>query len=704
MWFKTFRKSRAAASSRRQPTRLRSHTTRLQLEALEHRDVPAYLITNLGTLGGNYIEATDINTTGQVVGDSALPNGNPHAFLWRSGTMIDLGTLGGTYSNATGINDVGQVVGYSGTSSDPAGRHAFLLTPEDTDGNGTPDRWFRDTNGDGINDLMRNLGTPGGNNAQSAAFDVNNLGQVVGLSSWETPERYTYRACLWSAGVISDLGTGGGQNSLAAAINDAGVVVGTIDFGAAGSDAFVWKNGLLTDLDGLDSAADINHSGQIVGAWASLAVTWTPNEPNGTSGSYSLPLGTLPPRSEDGWSYSFPAEINNVGQVVGNSPWYQGGGSANRGFIYENGFMWELPLNRAMAINDVGQIVGDGKLLTPVVPQTAISMSEASVVEGNAGTTDAVFTISLSVPANQEVTVDYRTAEFGATAGDDYVSTSGTLHFAPGQTSQTVRVPVIGDLISEPDEYFYLSLSNPCVYAVIDQGYGLGTIVNDEPPEIRISDAFCQEGNAGTTSVGFYVDLSGASAQPVTVAYSTANGTATSEGDYRAASGTLTFAPGETSKTITVAVNGDRLPEPNETFVVNLSSPTNATIADGQGVGTIVDDEPHISISDVTKKEGKKGQKTLFTFTITLSVAYDQPVTMSFRTVNGTATTGDNDYVAQTGTLTFAPGETTKTITISVKGDSKRETTEYFYLDLFGNSSNSLFSKKRAIGTILNDD
>ena len=111
-------------------------------------------------------------------------------------------------------------------------------------------------------------------------------------------------------------------------------------------------------------------------------------------------------------------------------------------------------------------------------------------------------------------------------------------------------------------------------------------------------------------------------------------------------------------------VIGDRLGEPNETFAVNLSSPTNATI----------------------------------------TVAYDQAVTMSFRTVNGTATTGDNDYVSKTGTLTFAPGETTKTITIEVKGDSKREANETFYLDLFGNSINSLFTKNRGIGTILNDD
>jgi hypothetical protein len=79
-------------------------------------------------------------------------------------------------------------------------------------------------------------------------------------------------------------------------------------------------------------------------------------------------------------------------------------------------------------------------------------------------------------------------------------------------------------------------------------------------------------------------------------------------------------------------------------------------------------------------------------------------VTLSYRTADGTATAGDGDYVAQAGTLTFAPGETTKTITIEVKGDNKKEADESFYLDLFDNSSNALITKKRGTGTILNDD
>src|SRR5262249_42805065 len=110
-----------------------------------------------------------------------------------------------------------------------------------------------------------------------------------------------------------------------------------------------------------------------------------------------------------------------------------------------------------------------------------------------------------------------------------------------------------------------------------------------------------------------------------------------------------------------------------------------------------------ISMGDVSKKEGNGG-KTSLVFTVTLSAAYDHKVTVSFSTASGTATIGGNDYVAKNGTLTFKPGETTKTITINVRGDTRREADVYFYLDLFGNTTNSWFSKSRGVGTILNDD
>jgi len=167
--------------------------------------------------------------------------------------------------------------------------------------------------------------------------------------------------------------------------------------------------------------------------------------------------------------------------------------------------------------------------------------------------------------------------------------------------------------------------------------------------------------------------------------------------------GAESTAPGEDSKTITVPVYGDRVAEPNETFNVNLSGATNAAMGDGQGIGTILDNEQRISIDDVTRTEGRKGT-TYFTFTVTLSAAYDQTVTTSFRTYNGTATTSNRDYAGKSGTLRFKRGERTKTISVAVKGDSTPEADEDFTVQLFGASSNALLLDALGIGTILNDD
>jgi hypothetical protein len=145
--------------------------------------------------------------------------------------------------------------------------------------------------------------------------------------------------------------------------------------------------------------------------------------------------------------------------------------------------------------------------------------------------------------------------------------------------------------------------------------------------------------------------------------------------------------------------NGDGRPDAAAANIVSNS----VSVLLNDGAWAVQSTPPRITINDVTKAEGKNGSSTSFTFTVSLSAAYDQPVTVSYRTVNGTATAG-SDYTSASGTLTFAPGQTTMTITIVVKGDSKRESNETFYLDLFGLSSNALFTKNRGIGTILNDD
>jgi ELWxxDGT repeat protein len=284
-------------------------------------------------------------------------------------------------------------------------------------------------------------------------------------------------------------------------------------------------------------------------------------------------------------------------------------------------------------------------------------------------------------------------------------------------SSLTVRVLLgYGDGTFQSDHMSYIAAQQGALAVAdfnrdgrLDVATGDGSILLNDgnwptlPPAIRVSDVTVAEGNSGTRAATFAVTLSRTSAQPVTVSYATADGTARAGSDYLAASGTLTFAPGQTSQSVTVLVNGDRLGEANETFRVNLSAATQAIIGDDQGVGTIVDDEPRLRISDVLQQEGNTGTRP-YVFTVTLSAVYDQPVTVSYQTVDGTATTSDGDYVAQSGTLTFNPGEVAKTITVAVQGDTKQEADELFYVDLFGNSSNSWYDKKRGTGTIVNDD
>jgi ELWxxDGT repeat protein len=276
----------------------------------------------------------------------------------------------------------------------------------------------------------------------------------------------------------------------------------------------------------------------------------------------------------------------------------------------------------------------------------------------------------------------------------------GTLWKSDGTTAGTQRV-------ADLDPVWLRNVNGTLFFAADDGTHGreLWTLVDDgmpPPPVLNIADVTVTEGNSGTTNATFTVTLSAASAATVTVSYTSADGTAVAPSDYTSASGSLTFAPGQTSKTITVPIVGDRRGEPNETFFVNLSSPTNATIADGQGMGTIVDDEPRISISDVTRVEGNSGT-TSFVFTVTLSAAYDVPVTVDFATADGTARTGNSDYVGTTGTLTFAPGQTTKTVTVIVKGDKKKESNETFFVNLSG-ATNALMLDSQGVGTILNDD
>ncbi len=226
-------------------------------------------------------------------------------------------------------------------------------------------------------------------------------------------------------------------------------------------------------------------------------------------------------------------------------------------------------------------------------------------------------------------------------------------------------------------------------------------------PVVNIGDASVTEGHTGTRSASLTVTLSPASSQPITVTYGTANGSAAAGGDYQSASGILTFDPGQTTKVVSVLANGDRAGELDETFLVNLSLTSGgAVIADSQGVGTIVDDEPRVSIDSVSKNEGNSGT-TQFVFTVSLSSASSAAVSLNFATANGSAKAVE-DYDARSGVLAFNAGETSKTIAVGVKGDRKFEWQEVFYVNLSGATGAFIIQNWgmniQGTGVVRNDD
>jgi len=222
------------------------------------------------------------------------------------------------------------------------------------------------------------------------------------------------------------------------------------------------------------------------------------------------------------------------------------------------------------------------------------------------------------------------------------------------------------------------------------------------PATLSVGDAAILEGNSGTQYALVSVTLDAPAKKTVTVNYATAAGTATAGVDYGGVSGRLTFARGETSKTVAVPVYGDRLTEADESFTVNLSGAQGARIGDGRGLVTVVEDEPRLRVGDaagtvVHHVDGSVSGTTLY-FTVSLAAAYDQVATVNYATVDGTATAGV-DYLAASGTLTFAPGETTKTIAVTALANFAG-VTRWFSIDLSGASANAQIIDDQGVGTI----
>ena len=348
-------------------------------------------------------------------------------------------------------------------------------------------------------------------------------------------------------------------------------------------------------------------------------------------------------------------------------------------------------------------------------PPPTISVSDGSATEGEA----IKFKVSLSGPTERQVSIRLK-PEVGpgdtAKLLDDFDGREWSLGFSgsTGTASATVPVSTADDDIDEQDETFTLRLLNP-TNATLGDATATGTIIDDDdgnPPSAGklpivgfVVDPNITEGGW----MSFHVKLSEKSDRQVSVQYATSSGTAQSGTDFTAKKGLLSFSAGDTWELVRVRTTRDRVNEGNETFTLTLSSPLNATLGNATATGTIteadtdVDGLPYVAVKESTDAvEGKP-----VAFTVRLSVASKQTVTVQYETwevqwgvvrVNGedssTGAKGGTDFVATSGTLTFAPHETEKTVSVSTMDDSEHEGSEYLYLKL-SNPKNAAFRTLR---------
>ena len=256
---------------------------------------------------------------------------------------------------------------------------------------------------------------------------------------------------------------------------------------------------------------------------------------------------------------------------------------------------------------------------------------------------------------------------------------------------------VNGDTLYEADEYFEVVLSSP-TNATLGDGTGTCIIRNDDkPPKVKIDHIAVDEA-AG--SAVFTLRLSKVSGLPVLVDYASANRTALAGSDYAAASGTATIPVGSLTQTVSVPLTDDALDELNEKFRVYLSNAAGASLARKFATATIIDNDlpPTISVDDISVTEPASG-KINATFTVRLSAASALSVSVHYATADDTAKAGRKDYKATSGTLTFQPGVTEQTISVSVLSDVSQESDETFYLNL-SRASHATISQKQGTCTI----
>ena len=381
--------------------------------------------------------------------------------------------------------------------------------------------------------------------------------------------------------------------------------------------------------------------------------------------------------------------------------------------------VFSVSLSNGMYVN-----LGNSYAVGTIRDDDSAPMLSISDATGDESAGELTFTISLSGPSGLPISAHWSTgdadmmaeAHSGATADVDYMSASGIAEFAPGDTEVTVAVTVMDDERDENDESFAVTLGEGS-YAMLGDAVGIGTIIdNDDPPALSVADATAAEGDG---RLMFTVSLDMASGLPISVDWSTGD-IAVPDGshtnaqagmDYTAGSGALEFAPGAMEMMVEVALLDDGLDEMDEQFAITLSNATNATFADEAeaitAIGTITDDDdsPHVSIADARDDEGAAS----LSFAVTLSAPSALPVSVDWATGDAATddmygmATADMDYAMDSGTLSFAAGQTELMVSVDLMEDQLDEHDEVFAVTL-SNPMHAELADAAAVGTIVDND
>jgi hypothetical protein len=358
-------------------------------------------------------------------------------------------------------------------------------------------------------------------------------------------------------------------------------------------------------------------------------------------------------------------------------------------------------------------------IISPEIPVTIlnddatsgplVAISDATIVEGTSTSVNSTisFVVSLSKPAVE--TVVLKLSSGSNTAGlSDYQGGTGTLVIEAGESEGTIELPVRADNFPELNESFFISVDS-LVGAVSSDTFAIGTINNDDSglPVLEINDVTVLERDTTGANAVFTITLSQPSTSAVTVNLATGQGTAIPDIDYAAAGGTLTFSAGETSKSVSIAIQGDTAYESDESFGLGLSAAVGATIADNLGVATILDNDPintgtpQLRILDHRYSEGT-GSNTQGVVRIVLDHAAPTAVSVELRYRNGTAIVGD-DIGAGTLQVNIPAGADTGTSAFTIGADFSLENDEFFYVDVVSATGANIQDRSGRV-TLVNDD